>query len=279
MSGGPRRAAGSGRRGTPARRDPTGARCRFALSVATSPRAAIRSSILLTLRSFVQPLERHGLTHESGISPATSGPSSVSRRRMSRRQASLSITQSWTERCQPSSWAGSRRAAISARYRAMSSAGRILEIELDQRPAVECGAQLVGPVGGAQPGPQHEVGVAGHGVGRVVLQHAEALHRLDHPAGPVGVEQLGAHGDPPSLLAGQLAYVPSHRARSAPGRRCGPADRSDAPAARRRVAGRRHSGGATSPGGPAPSAGRRAGPPRTGGGRRRRRPARRPPTR
>ena len=78
------------------------------------------------------------------------------------------------------------------------------QIELDQRPAVERGAQLVGTVRGAEPGPQHEVGIARHGVGRIVLQHTEALHRLDHPARPVDVEQLRAHGDPARLLAGEL---------------------------------------------------------------------------
>ena len=96
--------------------------------VATSPRAAITSSIWFTFRWFVQPDERHGTTHVSGSSPATSGPSTSRRARMSRRHASLAMTQSCTERCQPTSRSTSRRAAISARNSATSSAGRIIRL-------------------------------------------------------------------------------------------------------------------------------------------------------
>ena len=83
-----------------------------------------------------------------------------------------------------------------------------MRLELDQGPPVERGEQFLVGEAGAEPAPQDEVGVAGHGVGGVVLQDAEALHRLDQPTRPVGIEQLGPHGDPPGLLAGQFAHGP-----------------------------------------------------------------------
>ena len=96
---------------------------------------------------------------------------------MSRRHASLSITQSWTERCQPSSWAGVATGRHLGAEQRDVLGGADPQIELDERPAVERGAQLVGAVAEPETTPQHEVGVARHGVRRVVLQHAETLHR------------------------------------------------------------------------------------------------------
>lgn len=53
-----------------------------------------------TLRSFVQPADRHGTAHLSGSSREVNGPATVSRERISRRQASLACTQSRCCCCQ-----------------------------------------------------------------------------------------------------------------------------------------------------------------------------------
>ena len=62
-------------------------------AIATSPRIIRNSSIWVTLRLFVQPVEAHGTTHVSGMSREVSGPELPSRSRMSRRKRSLSRIQ------------------------------------------------------------------------------------------------------------------------------------------------------------------------------------------
>ena len=183
--------------------------------VATSPRAAITSSIWFTFRWFVHPDERHGTTHVSGSSPATSGPSTSRRARMSRRHASLAMTQSCTERCQPTSRSTSRRAAISARNSATSSAGRIIRlISTRARPDSAAASSS-----GANPDPRRlhrtSSAFARHRGGRVVLQQPQALDRADQVTRPVRREQLRPHCDPPRLEARELANLgdpASHRA-------------------------------------------------------------------
>ena len=58
--------------------------------IAISPRIIRNSSICVTLRLFVQPVEAHGTTHVSGMSRELSGPELSSSSRMSRRKRSLS---------------------------------------------------------------------------------------------------------------------------------------------------------------------------------------------
>ena len=62
-------------------------------AIATSPRIIRNSSICVTLRLFVHPVEAHGTTHVSGMSREVSGPELPSRSRMSRRNESLSRSQ------------------------------------------------------------------------------------------------------------------------------------------------------------------------------------------
>ena len=56
---------------------------------ATSPASTMNSSICVTLRLLVQPLDFHGSTHVSSNARAGSGPSASSRLRMFCRQISL----------------------------------------------------------------------------------------------------------------------------------------------------------------------------------------------
>ena len=62
-------------------------------AIAISPRTAMYSSICVTFRSFVQPVEAQGTTHVSGISREASGPERRSSFRMSRRNLSLAVIQ------------------------------------------------------------------------------------------------------------------------------------------------------------------------------------------
>jgi hypothetical protein len=59
-------------------------------AIAISPRIIRHSSICVTLRLFVHPVEAHGATHVSGTSREVTGPELPSRSRMSRRKRSLS---------------------------------------------------------------------------------------------------------------------------------------------------------------------------------------------
>ena len=61
--------------------------------IATSPRSIRYSSIWVTLRLCVHPVDAHGTTHVSGMSREVSGPEPARRSRMSRRKESLSRTQ------------------------------------------------------------------------------------------------------------------------------------------------------------------------------------------
>ena len=86
-------------------------------AIATSPRIIRNSSICVTLRLFVHPVEAQGTTHVSGISRELMGPERPSSFRMSRLNESLSRIQSRVR-----SWLRAVRA--SARYRPRSRMGR-----------------------------------------------------------------------------------------------------------------------------------------------------------
>ena len=86
----------------------------------------MNSSRRSTLRLLVQPVDFHGTSQVSGISRAGSGPSLRSRLRMSRRQPLLAATQSRLALRQPPTAPPLSQSAMSARYSAKSSAGRIM---------------------------------------------------------------------------------------------------------------------------------------------------------
>ena len=66
-------------------------------AIATSPRTERNSSIWVTLRLFVQPVEAHGTWLVSGMSRDSSGPASRSRATTSLRNRSFVSIQSRTE--------------------------------------------------------------------------------------------------------------------------------------------------------------------------------------
>ncbi len=86
-------------------------------AIATSPRIVRYSSICVTLRLFVHPVEAQGLTHVSGMSRELNGPELPSSSRMSRRKGSLSLIQA-----RVCSQGG--QSAAPARYRPRSLIGR-----------------------------------------------------------------------------------------------------------------------------------------------------------
>jgi hypothetical protein len=63
-------------------------------AIATSPRVIMSSSIWVTLRLFVHPLEAHGTAAVSGMSRELTGPDERSTFRMSRRKRSLARSHS-----------------------------------------------------------------------------------------------------------------------------------------------------------------------------------------
>jgi len=88
----------------------------------------MNSSSCVTFRLLVHPVDCHGTLQLSGRLRAGSGPEEPSPSRMSRRHASLARTQSRRDARQPgrsprSAWS---QRAVSARYRARSSPGRII---------------------------------------------------------------------------------------------------------------------------------------------------------
>ena len=95
-------------------------------ATATSPRGSMISSIFITFLPLVHPLDRHGRSQVSGRARAGNGPSRRSSSRMSSRAVVLVANQVCGPSCQSSNGTESRQAAISARYRAMSSIGRSL---------------------------------------------------------------------------------------------------------------------------------------------------------
>ncbi len=130
-SAGAHRAAGAtpprrwtGRRGTRGTRGPTAGRARSGRRPRPRRAAPGSRASSVTLRWWFQPVEVHGFTQVSGSSLEGNGPSVRSRSRMSRRQASLALTQARRYSCQSRSSPVPGHSAISARCSAMSSAGR-----------------------------------------------------------------------------------------------------------------------------------------------------------
>jgi hypothetical protein len=130
------------------------------------------SSIIVTLRLFVQPVEAQDTAQVSGISREATGPDRSRSLRMSRRERSL-----WRSQLRVRSWVGLQRLL-----------------------------QLFRPVRRAQAAPEDEVGVRRDGCGRIDLQQRQSLDHREQALGPRRVEQLGANGDAPRLRLRQAMH-------------------------------------------------------------------------
>ena len=157
------------------------------------------------MRLLFHPVDRHGFTQVSGSSAAASGPDSSIRRGCRGGQPSLAATHcdfSWSQRV---SSPVPGHAAISARYSATSSTGRITPAS-----SIRCAhprdLQLLGRVRGAEPTPRDEIGVRRDGVRRVDLQHREPAHDVQQGRRTRRVEQLRAHRDPTRIRPRQLVH-------------------------------------------------------------------------
>ena len=122
--------------------------------IAISPRAARNSSIWVTLRSLVQPVDGHDTSLRSGTSRDSNGPKSRSTSSTKRRNRSLAASQSWAlVQSSPG------QSCIWARYSGRSDIGRtkrpVLEHRaLDLQRGAEVGLQMrsVPPGGSTRPG-------------------------------------------------------------------------------------------------------------------------------
>ncbi len=68
-----------------------------------------------------------------------------------------------------------------------------------------------------QTGPGNEIGAGRDRSGGVELQHRQLVYDGQQIGGPVGVQQLGAYGNPASLVAGEPARFHGHKGSSASG--------------------------------------------------------------
>ena len=164
----------------------------------------MNSSSFSTLRLLVHPVEPHGSAQVSGSSRIGSGPEAFSRFRMSRRQASLALTQ-----FAPLHLPGTER----ARARPGRHVGAVerevfgrpdQRLQLDERPVVEGAPQLCRVVRRAEAAPHDQVGARGDRGDRVELEEAQMPHQIEQPGRSFGVEQLGLHGDPARVGPGEL---------------------------------------------------------------------------
>ena len=168
--------------------------------MATSPRIASSSSIWVTCRSVVQPLEDQGAGRRVGDllgrqrARALEERADVAREPLIRGEPPLHGVGARPRGEHP---AVEREVGHRADHRA----------ELDQRAVdLERVRELPGPVGVAEPAPCDEVGGRRDRGGRVDLEHRQALHERHEVRRAGRLERLRPNGDPPRLLLRQLVH-------------------------------------------------------------------------
>ena len=179
------------------------------LATATSPRASMKSSIRWVFLLLVQPVERHGTTHESGSCRADSGASDSSWSRMSSRQSSLADTHSATSICQSRSGSGPGHCGHLGAVRAPGPRPAAGSRAARPPPLLEQVVEVAHRVGAAQPAPADQVGARRDRRGEVDLHRGQLPHHLEQVRRPGRVEQLRADRDPSRLGTGQpdLAHL------------------------------------------------------------------------
>ena len=141
----------------------------------------------MTLRSFVQPVEAQGTTHVSGISRAAQQLEDVAPELVVGRHplARLVVVRPLL---------GARQVQAHIAHRPHH------RVELEERPLLlELALELVGPVGGAQTAPGHEVRARRNRRGRIDLEERQLPNDGDEVARPFRVEHLRPNCDPPRL--------------------------------------------------------------------------------
>ena len=191
----------------PRRPGPTAGRGPCARRSRPRPARTMNSSSWVTLRLLVHPVELHGTAQVSGqlarrqrprgaepvedVAPArVVGPHPVAAGTPASRAARR----------------GPGHAAISARYSARSSAGRIIA-----RSSISCrSSSAVARSAGEYDDPSrlhgHQVGARRDGGGRVDLQQRQLAHHVQQVGRPRAVQQLRPHGDAARVGAGQLVH-------------------------------------------------------------------------
>ena len=168
--------------------------------IATWPRMVRNSSIWVTLRLWVQPVEAHGTAHVSGMSREVSGPELLSCSRMSRRNPSLSrttcSTRSWLRlvracRRDPAPRSLIGRTSALRSYRACGRA---------RAPAADAPAGTPSRAGSRRRGRHWGDGPRS---GRSASSVSRCNDR-EQVGRPRSVEQLRAHRDAPGLRLCQL---------------------------------------------------------------------------
>ena len=131
-------------------------------------------------------------------------PRAFSRARMSRRQASLALTQSRRSACHVAQLAPPGPVRHVGAVEREVFRGPDHRLELEERPVLEGAAQLRRGVRRSQAAPRDQVGARGDRGDRVELEQAQVPHQLEQPGRSLGVEQLGLHGDPARVGPGEL---------------------------------------------------------------------------
>ena len=140
-------------------------------AIAISPRIIRNSSIWVTLRLFVHPVEAHGTTHVSGMSRERQRPGAAEQLQDVAPEAVV-VAEPGTRRARSVG-----QSAAPARYRPRSLIGRISasssnSVRSCSRACLSC----VGLVRRAEPAPGDEVGARRDRRGRVDLQQGQPLH-------------------------------------------------------------------------------------------------------
>ena len=123
---------------------------------------------------------------------------------MSRRQASLASTQRDDVLLPPAQRPVARPARHLRAVQREVLARPDHHVQLDQPAVGQRRSQVVRPVRGPHPAPQHEVGAGRHGRRLVHLQQGQGPDDVEQVGVRGVVEQLGADRDPPRLPAREL---------------------------------------------------------------------------
>ena len=162
----------------------------------------------MTLRSFVHPDDAHGTAELSGIvgRPQRAGLAQEAEHVLAERL--VGVEPPGRPRVAPRPVGHVRQVEAEVRHRSHHRQRWlgvvVLGAELEQRAlALERPLQLGRVVGVAEATPGDEVGARCHDRRRVELEERQPVDDLEEVGRPLGVEQLGAHGDAPRRLLGE----------------------------------------------------------------------------
>jgi hypothetical protein len=170
--------------------------------MAISPRSIRYSSICVTLRLCVQPVDAQGTTQVSGMSREASGPELPSRSEDVAAEPLVGAKPlPRLVVAGPVGSAGQDQADVAHRTHQ--------RVVLEQGPLLlERALQLRRLVARAEPRPGDQVGVRRDRRRRVDLEQGQVLHHRQQVAGAASIQHLRAYGNPPRLLLAEMVHGP-----------------------------------------------------------------------